>query len=152
MASGLEHDKAIKIWTLPLGLLTSIIFNAQIGIIFSIAFLVGGLWLSPDLDTFSRPLKRWWLFQIIWWPYRKIIKHRSILTHGILIGTTLRLLYLIGITLLIHYIINKIFVLDPILVINKFKIVDTLYSKETLTIFMGVETSAWIHLIKDTNL
>tara|TARA_Y100001968_G_C18844720_1_gene475266 strand:- start:6 stop:464 length:459 start_codon:yes stop_codon:yes gene_type:complete len=149
MASGQEHDKAIKIWTLPLGLLISIISNAQFGIIFSISFLVGGLWLSPDLDTLSIPLKRWGFIKIIWLPYRKIIKHRSFLSHGIVIGTTIRLVYIIGITIVFSDLISKIFDLDPIISMNHLKIVQTLYPEKTLAIFMGIETSAWIHLIKD---
>ena len=151
MASGLEHDKAIKIWTVPLGILIGIICNAQLGIIFGITFLIGGLWLSPDLDTLSIPLRRWGLLRIIWLPYRKLIKHRSFFSHGILIGTTIRLLYLIGITILISYLVSKIFDIDPILSINSLKLIKDLYPEELLASFVGIEASAWLHLIKDTN-
>tara|TARA_Y100001968_G_scaffold115131_1_gene104514 strand:- start:203 stop:661 length:459 start_codon:yes stop_codon:yes gene_type:complete len=151
MASGREHDKAIKIWTVPLGILISIIFNARIGLCFSIAFLLGGLWLSPDLDTLSIPLKRWGLLQFLWWPYRKFIKHRSWLSHGIFIGTTMRLVYLIGIITIFSYAIEKIFNLDSINLLNNIKQIYDSSPKEIFGFLVGIEASAWIHLIKDTN-
>tara|TARA_Y100001968_G_scaffold33800_1_gene25979 strand:+ start:4138 stop:4596 length:459 start_codon:yes stop_codon:yes gene_type:complete len=149
MASGLEHDKAIKIWTVPLGLCISMIFGIDIGVLFSVSFLLGGLWLSPDLDTLSTPLKRWGLLKIIWWPYKKIIKHRSYLSHGILIGTTIRLGYLLGITMLTSYLVSIVTDLHLIISINNLKSIQTLYPEQLLAAFIGIEASAWIHLIKD---
>ncbi|WP_370455492.1 DUF2227 family putative metal-binding protein [Synechococcus sp. RSCCF101] len=55
----------------------------------------GGLWLSPDLDTRSRALRRWGPLGWIWWPYRRLLPHRSPISHAPLLGTAGRLLLLI---------------------------------------------------------
>lgn len=59
-------------------------------------FLFSGLMLSPDLDLHSRPFKRWGWLRWIWIPYQQAIAHRSVLSHGFLIGTTVRVVYLVG--------------------------------------------------------
>ena len=96
MASGEDHDKATCFWSLPFGFGLSFVMGLASGLIGGLAFVVGGLWLSPDLDTYSKPLKRWGLLQGLWWPYRKLIPHRSLFSHGPLIGTGLRLAYLMS--------------------------------------------------------
>ena len=96
MASGEDHDKATCFWSLPFGFGLSFVMGLPSGLIGGLAFVVGGLWLSPDLDTNSKPLKRWGLLQGLWWPYRKLIPHRSLFSHGPLIGTALRLAYLMS--------------------------------------------------------
>jgi uncharacterized metal-binding protein len=63
---------------------------------------IGGFWLSPDLDTRSRPFYRWGIFRFIWWPYQWVAKHRSGLSHGILLASWLRLLYLSAILIVIY--------------------------------------------------
>jgi len=52
------------------------------------------LMLSPDLDLNSRPFQRWGWLRWIWIPYQKSMRHRSVFSHGPIIGTTLRILYL----------------------------------------------------------
>ena len=65
---------------------------------------LGGLFLTPDLDVDAgsdseeevrdiSPLGEnlWWIY---WFPYRKLIPHRSPLSHWPVIGTLGRLLYL----------------------------------------------------------
>jgi uncharacterized metal-binding protein len=49
---------------------------------------------GPDLDIYSRQYQRWGWLRWIWLPYRKSMSHRSILSHGILIGTLLRVAYI----------------------------------------------------------
>ena len=51
------------------------------GLTAGLAFLVGGLWLSPDLDTRSRPSKRWGWLAVLWWPYRRLVRHRGWMSH-----------------------------------------------------------------------
>lgn len=61
-----------------------------------LGFWVGGMWLSPDLDTHpSRPLNRWWVLKWIWWPYWKYVKHRGP-SHLPFIGTMGRLAVLLA--------------------------------------------------------
>jgi len=49
---------------------------------------------GPDLDIHSRHFIRWGWFRLLWIPYQKTIRHRSIWSHGLIVGTVLRLLYL----------------------------------------------------------
>jgi uncharacterized metal-binding protein len=64
----------------------------------ALTFLIGGLMFGPDLDTRSVQYGRWGVFKIIWFPYKVFFKHRSVLTHGLLLGTPLRIAYFLGIT------------------------------------------------------
>ncbi len=57
-------------------------------------FLFGGLMFGPDLDIYSRQYQRWGWLRWIWLPYRKMMRHRSFWSHGPVVGTLLRLLYL----------------------------------------------------------
>ncbi len=59
-----------------------------------VTVLVSGYFLSPDLDIQSRPYQRWGLLRWLWWPYQKVLPHRSFFSHGPIIGTGLRLVYL----------------------------------------------------------
>jgi uncharacterized metal-binding protein len=97
MPSGSTHDR-ITLWSLPVvtGLSVALTQSSTLTLIVSGGFLFGGLLLSPDLDLRSRPFKRWGWLRWIWIPYQKSMHHRSILSHGPLIGTTLRVLYLLS--------------------------------------------------------
>ena len=60
----------------------------------SSGFLVSGLIFGPDLDLYSFHYKRWGKLRWLWRPYQQAIKHRSIWSHGPIIGTIGRILYL----------------------------------------------------------
>lgn len=136
--NGEQHDAAIAN-SLPLVGIGSaaIAFSFNIPEAFFIApsYLLGGFYLSPDLDTESRPTNRWKRMGLdIWFWYRYAIPHRSSLSHGMFIGSAIRLGFLaIPVGLLLHYI-----QLTPFI------------TKETLLfIYIGVEASAWMHLYCD---
>jgi len=57
------------------------------------ATLFSGLMLSPDLDLDSSIYRRWGPIRFVWWPYQKLIPHRSTLSHSLLLGPLLRVLY-----------------------------------------------------------
>src|SRR5436305_9344184 len=57
------------------------------------ATLFSGLMLSPDLDLDSSIYRRWGPFRFLWWPYQKIMPHRSVASHSLLLGPLLRILY-----------------------------------------------------------
>lgn len=61
------------------------------------AYLVSGLLFSDDLDIDSIEYKRWGLLRFLWLPYQKLVPHRSWLSHGLLIGPLLRILYFAGV-------------------------------------------------------
>lgn len=67
-------------------------------IAFSVSYIFATFYLSPDLDTKSRPYKRWKMLRILWWPYRIIFKHRGF-SHNMILGPLTILLYLTVIVL-----------------------------------------------------
>ncbi len=56
------------------------------------SILFSGLMLSPDLDLDSSIYRRWGPLRFLWWPYQKLVPHRSILSHSLL-GALLRVVY-----------------------------------------------------------
>ena len=95
MASGPNHDKSIYVTSPVILLVGAHYFGWESGVIAASANLLGGLLLSPDLDLVSPPYQRWGPLRWIWVPYQRLIpKHRHWLSHGVLIGSVLRLLYL----------------------------------------------------------
>lgn len=96
MPSGQTHDR-ITLWSLPVvtGLAIAFTRSSNLTLLISGGFLFSGLMLSPDLDLNSRPFKRWGWLRWIWIPYQKSMRHRSVFSHGPIIGTTLRVLYLV---------------------------------------------------------
>jgi uncharacterized metal-binding protein len=95
MASGRKHDRAITVTT-PIMLAAAIASgHAEVGLIATASYYLAGMYLSPDLDLVSRPFKRWGLLRWLWLPYQRLIpRHRHWLSHGPVIGSLIRLLYL----------------------------------------------------------
>jgi uncharacterized metal-binding protein len=59
------------------------------------SILFSGLMLSPDLDLDSSIYQRWGPLKFLWWPYQKLVPHRSILSHSLL-GALLRVVYFLA--------------------------------------------------------
>lgn len=95
MPSGRTHDR-ITLWSLPF--VTGVTFgqtqSGNLTLIVAGAFLFSGLMFGPDLDIYSVQYQRWGSLRWIWIPYQQRLRHRSLLSHGLIIGTTLRLMYL----------------------------------------------------------
>jgi uncharacterized metal-binding protein len=95
MPSGRTHDR-ITLWALPL--VAGVTFwqtsSSSMTLLVAGGFMFGGLMFGPDLDIYSRQYQRWGFLRWIWLPYQKSLRHRSFLSHGPIIGTTLRVLYL----------------------------------------------------------
>ncbi len=149
MASGEDHDKATCFWSLPFGFGLSFVMGLPSGLLGGLAFVVGGLWLSPDLDTNSKPLKRWGLLQGLWWPYRKLIPHRSLFSHGPLIGTALRLAYLMGWAGLLLMLLQPLGCPAPMSLVKTLNEQLRLNPQPILSLLLGLEASVWLHLILD---
>ena len=132
--------------SLPLGLVVAWPLGLSAGVITAAAFLVGGLWLSPDLDTRSNALHRWGPLGGIWWPYRRLIRHRSIWSHGPLIGTATRLSLLLAWTLLVSVLIPSV---SPSLVLTNLQNTLQQYPQQATAMLLGLEASVWLHLIQD---
>ncbi len=97
MPSGRTHDR-ITLWSLPVvaGLTFGQTQSGNLTLLVSGGFLFSGLMFGPDLDIYSRQFQRWGWWRWIWIPYQKTLRHRSFLSHGLIVGTTLRLIYLAG--------------------------------------------------------
>jgi uncharacterized metal-binding protein len=98
MPPGQTHDR-ITLWALPF--VTGATFaqtkSGNLTLLVASGFMFGGLMFGPDLDIYSRQYQRWGLLRWIWIPYQKSLRHRSFLSHGPIIGTTLRVIYLSGV-------------------------------------------------------
>lgn len=95
MPSGKNHDQ-ITWLCLPGIFVSTVIISRDLltGFVVSTGFLFSGLMFGPDLDIYSVQFKRWGWFKFIWLPYQKILRHRSFFSHGVIIGTVIRVLYL----------------------------------------------------------
>ncbi|MCL2932218.1 MAG: metal-binding protein [Trichodesmium sp. MAG_R03] len=97
MPSGCTHDR-ITLWSLPIvtSLTFGLVHSTHLTLFVSGGFLFSGLMFGPDLDINSRQFQRWGWFKWLWRPYQRSLNHRSFLSHGPIIGTALRLLYLLN--------------------------------------------------------
>ena len=145
MANGKAHDRAI-LFTAPLWLLVP---DPMMGATGAIAHLVGGLYLSPDLDmnlgNTSRPLKRWGPFVFVWHFYRIAIPHRGI-SHVIILGTCTRLLNLAVMAALLAV---PAIVIAPSMVSWMAIALLSIDPVAAAIVLAGLESSALVHLVLD---
>ncbi len=156
MPSGQTHDR-ITIWALPF--IAGVAFwqtrSSNITLLIASGFMFGGLMFGPDLDIYSIQFQRWGYLRFIWLPYQKSLRHRSFLSHGPLIGTTVRVLYLCG--LITVAVIIILFVAEKILnmtlswheVAKHLLDMINLHRTEFLALFVGLELGAMSHSISD---
>jgi uncharacterized metal-binding protein len=57
------------------------------------SYLLSGLAFSCDLDIQAAEYRRWGPLRWMWWPYARMVLHRSWLSHGLVVGPLLRLIY-----------------------------------------------------------
>ncbi len=99
MPSGKVHDQitavtalaAVPIWWLASPTKDFVALSLGLG-----AYLFSGFWLSDDLDTNCVAYKRWGILRGLWWPYQKLVPHRSWISHGLAVGPLIRVLYFMG--------------------------------------------------------
>ena len=102
MPCGKTHDKISTVTTPIVGIGAYLITSdIKITAILMSAYVFASLMFNGDLDTNSRPYNRWWLLKMIWIPYQLMFSHRSIWTHGLVLGTVIRLVYVLAIPVLI---------------------------------------------------
>ncbi|MFN3598649.1 MAG: DUF2227 family putative metal-binding protein [Aquificaceae bacterium] len=152
MALGRTHD-FVNLTLLPLCLYYT---PKEFYIPFTLGYLFGTFFLSPDLDLpQSKPSKRWKKLRFVWKPYQKLSKHRG-LSHFPIFGTALRLSYLLFVFLFAYFVLLGIssrympsleallFSLDP------FSFLSQIASKEETFYFaLGVVISEVFHLLLD---
>ncbi|MFN9692849.1 MAG: DUF2227 family putative metal-binding protein [Synechococcaceae cyanobacterium] len=149
MASGRSHDRATGLLAIPFGLLWWPALGPLGFAIASSAFLVGGMWLSPDLDLHSRASRRWGPLGLLWWPYRRLLRHRSLLSHSPFLGSGLRLLWLLV------WLLLSVILLEPSGLISLRHVVELgqwlwqHHRPMLLAALLGIEASSWLHLLQD---
>lgn len=149
MASGRHHDLATWLLALPAALLVWP-WLAWPGVgAAALGFLAGGLLLSPDLDTHSRPTARWGALSLLWWPYRRLLRHRSLLSHSPLLGTAGRLTYLgcavLGLAAIAHPLGGP----APESLWRQGLQLWQHQRELLIAAVVGVEASSWLHLLQD---
>ncbi|MGA9377551.1 MAG: metal-binding protein, partial [Phormidium sp.] len=156
MPSGRTHDR-ITLWILPVVAVLTF-GQTQSGILtllVSGGFLFGGLMFGPDLDIYSRQFQRWGFLRWIWIPYQKSLRHRSFLSHGPIIGTALRSLYL---TLWIIILGGLVILIADLLGVEttgwktstKLALASvSQYKAEGIALLLGLELGAMSHSLSD---
>ena len=157
MPSGRTHDR-ITFWSVPLvlGIAYFLTQNGKFALVLAGGFLFSGLMFGPDLDIYSVQYKRWGWFRWIWIPYRSAIRHRSQLSHGLLIGTILRLIYisliiliLSGMIAAIAYFFGYVNLQSVMDSQKKLPIWNPKYTQALLALIIGLELGAMSHSISD---
>jgi uncharacterized metal-binding protein len=157
MPSGSTHDR-ITLWSFPwvAGVTLITTRSSEITLIASSAFLFSGLMFGPDLDIYSRQFQRWGKLRWIWLPYQKTLRHRSKFSHGILIGTIIRLFYLSSIAIIfataIVAIAQSIWGFDwnwYYFIRNSCQSIAKDYRIEAIALFLGLEFGAFLHSLSD---
>lgn len=152
MAKSKTHDNLIYLTT-PLIVIGSTYVSQFLSVnqniyipLMTFMYIAGGLYLSPDLDIVSTPYNRWHFLKFIWLPYQKWITHRSIFSHGLIIGTIIRLLYLSFIIGVLAAAISYNTILSFYLNLYNFLSKHYVYS---LSSFIFIELSSICHIIAD---
>jgi len=101
MPSGRTHDAITLLLAVPsaaigFAVTASLVSAAVVGL----AFVFGGMMFGPDLDTVSRQYSRWSVLRIVWFPYRRVFRHRSRFSHGLVLGALIRVVYFAGVVTL----------------------------------------------------
>ena len=157
MPSGRTHDR-VTLWTLPwiVGFSYLLTRSGELTLIVAGAFLFSGLMFGPDLDIYSVQYQRWGVLRWIWLPYQSLLRHRSFLSHGLIIGTVFRLFYLssiltflavIGVTisqLVWRFNWNLQQFLPQII-----QLIRSQYLLEVIACLVGLEVGAMSHSISD---
>lgn len=110
MPSGKTHDVITLILAVPAFAVTyAATKDLSSSIVVASAFIFGGIMFGPDLDTISRQYSRWLIFRFIWFPYRRFFKHRSRFSHGLIFGALGRVVYFMGVSTLIVFLLVYVY-------------------------------------------
>ena len=156
MPTGRTHDR-ITLTCLPVLGGTSLWLSQSSSLTLSLCggFLFSGLMFGPDLDIYSLQFKRWGPLKVIWRPYQHSLRHRSWLSHGPIVGTGLRLIYLgLWLTLIGGGIAGVVQICwgwpwDADQVLNWLYREGQQYDGEGLALLAGLELGAMSHSLSD---
>ena len=149
LASGRSHDRATWVLALPFGALWWPWLGLNGSAVAAGCFLVGGLLLSPDLDTRSNATRRWGPLRALWWPYRRGLSHRSLLSHTPGIGTAGRLLYMGAVAMGLCLLGQPLGAPSPSQLVSAGLRLWDAQRPLVICALVALEASAWLHLIQD---
>lgn len=157
MPSGRTHDR-ITLWSLPwiVGFSWLLSRSSTVALLVSSAFVFSGLMFGPDLDIYSVQYQRWGVLRWIWQPYQSMIPHRSWLSHGCLVGTLIRILYLslililggIPLIILVKLVWGTDWNLQHI-ALDIWQLLTQEYLEKILAIVIGLELGSMSHSLSD---
>ncbi|TAE54875.1 MAG: metal-binding protein [Nostocales cyanobacterium] len=156
MPSGQTHDR-ITIWSVPVvaGITLVVTRSSNVTLLVAGGFMFGGLMFGPDLDIYSRQFQRWGFLRWLWLPYQKSLRHRSFLSHGPIIGTTLRVVYLSTFLAVVAILVLVIFAKLGNVALNWGEVwgnvgrTISIYYGEFFALFLGCELGAMSHSLSD---
>lgn len=157
MPSGKNHDR-ITWLCLPWIIFCTAILTREglLTLLMALGFIFSGLMFGPDLDIYSIQYQRWGKLKFLWIPYQKTLKHRSFFSHGFLIGTIIRLIYLFLICWIVA--VFSIAILQLIwgfnwnwqnFMINIYQRIKLNFFSEFIFLFIGLELGAMSHYLAD---
>jgi uncharacterized metal-binding protein len=126
-------------------LLVALATEQPLWVIGSVSFLIGTFFLSPDLDLMSDHYRRWGPLRIIWYPYRRLVNHRSWISHGPVWGTAIRIAWLAVVSLPV------LGVLGLLNVVTLDRVISWLsgHPRGVFAALVGLEASSLVHLFAD---
>lgn len=157
MPSGRIHDR-ITLWSFPWIVIATYLVtrNGEVTLLTGGGFFFSGLMFGPDLDIYSAQYKRWGALRWIWLPYRKLFHHRSFFSHGLIIGTVIRVIYLVLIVFAIA--IFPVAIAQLLfgfawnwqkLTLKVIYLLTNKYAAETIALGLGLELGAMSHSLSD---
>ena len=86
---------------------------------------------------------------MLWWPYRRLVRHRGWLSHTPLLGSASRLLLLLGWLLLALIGLQTIGGPGPNWALQQLQQLWQDHPRLLITALLAIEASAWLHLLQD---
>ncbi len=138
MPNGATHDLiTVAVAPVVAGVSYFATKDVKTTLIITVCFLFASLMFNGDLDTNSRPYNRWFILKMIWVPYQLMFEHRSVFSHGLVIGTVIRVLYICIIPVMILWFKGNL------------GLIRNIDLNLLFLVFIGLESGAAVHTISD---
>jgi len=135
------HDGISLAVGIPLAIVAALFLPSGAVLTWFIAYVFSCFLLSPDLDLHSDPYLRWGPLRFIWKPYMRVVPHRSWVSHGFLVGSFIRVVYLLTIPAVLLYATTRFGFLREELVVRHWR-----YG---VVVLLGIEAGAAVHIVAD---
>ena len=161
MPSGRTHDLITILLAAPTVAVAYYFTNdVTITLVVTAAMIFGGLMFGPDLDIQSRQYTRWGPLRFLWWPYKVILPHRSRLSHSILIGTQIRVIYFLAVVTLLVVVclyVREVYIYDKPAGLGEvqgffaqvWKVFSEIKRSYLIAAFIGLWVGATSHTVSD---